>query len=189
MIYVRKNLESWGDFLLVFWLNVMESNQPGIAPLKSSRDWKMMMIHFLLGINLGLFSQLTPLWKGLLLGGTPRIPNHQPKPTINHSLRFGLFGSPGFFFNFLVKSLDRKKLGFCSTFFWTDALSQNFKSACILVGFTVLKTNMTLEHPHYSIGTASSFMVDFPASHVSFLESRCRDFCWNLPCLEHLGTS
>ena len=25
-----------------------------------------------------------PLWKGLLLGCTPRIPNHQPKPTINH---------------------------------------------------------------------------------------------------------
>ena len=25
-----------------------------------------------------------PLWKGLLLRGTPRIPNHQPKPPINH---------------------------------------------------------------------------------------------------------
>ena len=25
-----------------------------------------------------------PLWKGLLLGCTPRIPNHQSKPTINH---------------------------------------------------------------------------------------------------------
>ena len=25
-----------------------------------------------------------PLWKGLLLRGTPRIPNKQPKPTINH---------------------------------------------------------------------------------------------------------
>ena len=27
-----------------------------------------------------------PLWKGLLLKGTLRIPNHQPKPTINHWL-------------------------------------------------------------------------------------------------------
>ena len=25
-----------------------------------------------------------PLWKGVLLGCTLRIPNHQPKPTINH---------------------------------------------------------------------------------------------------------
>ena len=27
-----------------------------------------------------------PLWKGLLLRGTPRIPDHQPKPTMNHLL-------------------------------------------------------------------------------------------------------
>ena len=30
------------------------------------------------------------------------------------------------------------------------------------------KTNMTLENPPFSIGNTSSFMVDFPASHVRF---------------------
>ena len=33
---------------------------------------------------------------------------------------------------------------------------------------TPKKTNMTLENPPCSIGNTSSFMVDFPASHVSF---------------------
>ena len=33
---------------------------------------------------------------------------------------------------------------------------------------TPLKTNNTLENPYVLIGNTSSFMVDFPASHVSF---------------------
>ena len=33
---------------------------------------------------------------------------------------------------------------------------------------TLLKTNMTLENHIFSMGNTSSFMVDFPASHVSF---------------------
>ena len=34
--------------------------------------------------------------------------------------------------------------------------------------YTSLKTNMTTESHHFCIGDTSSFMVGFPASHVSF---------------------
>ena len=41
------------------------------------------MVHGGLGPG-GLDSDWIPLWKGLLLKGTPRIPNHQPKPPVYH---------------------------------------------------------------------------------------------------------
>ena len=40
------------------------------------------MVNCWFGLVVWIFG--IPLWKGLLLGCTLRIPNHQPKPTINH---------------------------------------------------------------------------------------------------------
>ena len=46
-------------------------------------------IHIMVNCCFGLVVWIPriPLWKGLLLRATPRIPNHQPKPTINHKLK------------------------------------------------------------------------------------------------------
>ena len=46
-----------------------------------SEDWWFGVVDWIPGIS---------LWKGVLLRGTPGIPNHQPKPPIYHSLNIGV---------------------------------------------------------------------------------------------------
>ena len=61
-----------------------------------------------------------PLWKRLLLKGTLRIPNHQPKPTTNYYTEWIWMDAKNWIFLGLLESMIFWRCFLVSVFLWTN---------------------------------------------------------------------